>query len=67
MRSLARDKLSAVGAGRRVVAVDGRDGSGKTSFTANLVAWIQDRPVIIIHHVDNFLNPSHLRHAKGRA
>ena len=66
MRSLASDILSSIGPGRRIVAVDGIDGSGKTSFAANLVAEIQDRPVVIIH-VDDFLNPSPVRHAKGRA
>lgn len=66
MRSLASDILGAIGPGRRLVAVDGVDGSGKTSFAANLVTEIRDRPVIVIH-VDDFLNPSPVRHAKGRA
>ncbi|MHA7274670.1 nucleoside/nucleotide kinase family protein [Arthrobacter sp. TMT4-20] len=65
MRSLATDILSAIGPGRRFVAIDGVDGSGKTSFAANLVSEIQDRPVIVIH-ADNFLNPSAVRHSKGR-
>lgn len=30
------------------MAVDGVDGSGKTSFAANLVFEIQNRPVIVI-------------------
>ncbi|GAA1914109.1 uridine kinase [Arthrobacter gandavensis] len=66
MRSLATDILSTIGAGRRLMAVDGVDGSGKTSFAANLVSEIRNRPVIVIH-ADDFLNPSHLRHAKGRS
>ena len=66
MRLLATDILSAVGPGRRLVAVDGVDGSGKTTFAANLVSEIQNRPVIFIH-ADDFLNPSPVRHAKGRA
>ena len=66
MRSLATDILSAIGPGRRFVAIDGVDGSGKTSFAANLVFEIQNRPVIVIH-ADDFLNPSPVRHAKGRA
>jgi len=65
MGSLATDLLSAIGRGRRLVAVDGVDGSGKTSFAANLVNEIHGRPVIVIH-VDDFLNPSPVRHAKGR-
>ncbi|WP_256128142.1 uridine kinase [Arthrobacter sp. SDTb3-6] len=66
MRLLANDILGAITPGRRLVAVDGVDGSGKTSFASNLVNEIQDRPVIVIH-VDDFLNPSPVRHAKGRA
>lgn len=66
MRALAADILSAVGPGRAFVAVDGVDGSGKTSFAANLVFEIQNRPVIVIH-ADDFLNPSPVRHARGRA
>lgn len=66
MRSLANDILSAVGSGRRLVAIDGVDGSGKTSFDAKLASEIQNRPVIVIH-ADDFLNPSPVRHAKGRA
>lgn len=65
MRSLATDILRAIGQGRRFVAIDGVDGSGKTSFAANLVSEIQDRPVIVIH-ADDFLNPSAVRHSKGR-
>ncbi|MBG6192482.1 uridine kinase [Arthrobacter sp. CAN_A212] len=65
MRSLATDILSAVGRGRRFVAIDGVDGSGKTSFAANLVSEIQNRPVIVVH-ADDFLNPSAVRHSKGR-
>ncbi|PYI69791.1 uridine kinase [Arthrobacter livingstonensis] len=65
IRLLANDILGDIGPGRRLVAIDGVDGSGKTSFAANLAAVIRDRPVIVIH-VDNFLNPSPVRHAKGR-
>lgn len=66
MRLLGNDILRTVGPGRRLLAVDGVDGSGKTSFAANLAAEIRDRPVIVIH-VDDFLNPSSVRHAKGRS
>lgn len=64
MKSLAERVLDNVGPGRRLVAIDGVDGSGKTSFAANLIAEISERPVIIIH-VDNFLNPASIRHARG--
>jgi uridine kinase len=66
MRSLANNILDGIGPGRRLVAIDGVDGSGKTSFAASLVAEIRNRPVTVIH-ADDFLNPSSIRHAKGRA
>ncbi|PPB50293.1 uridine kinase [Arthrobacter pityocampae] len=47
------------------MAIDGVDGSGKTSFTASLAAEVRHRPVVIIH-VDNFLNTTRVRHARGR-
>ncbi|MFE6736711.1 uridine kinase [Microbacterium sp. NPDC057650] len=56
--------LGAVGVGR-LVAIDGVDGSGKTRFAANLAEHISQRPVIIIH-LDDFLNPARIRHARGR-
>ena len=65
MRSLAEDILTAMGPGGRFLGVDGVDGSGKTTFAAKLAAAIPDRAVIVIH-LDNFLNPSAIRHAKGR-
>ena len=65
MRSLANSILGILGPNGRLVAIDGVDGSGKTSFAANLAAEIHHRAVVIIH-ADNFLNPSPIRHAKGR-
>jgi uridine kinase len=65
MRALADDLFRALGREGRFVAVDGVDGSGKTSFTAALVAEFQDRPSIVIH-ADDFLNPSPVRYAQGR-
>jgi uridine kinase len=65
MQALATDILSAVGPGRRLIAIDGIDGSGKTSFAANVEAAIKDRPVIVIH-ADEFLNPQAIRYTKGR-
>ena len=61
---MATEVLNVLGPGRRLVAVDGVDGSGKTTFAAQLAAEVRDRPVIIIH-ADDFLNPSPVRHAKG--
>lgn len=65
MRSLATSILRGLGPGRRFVAVDGIDGSGKTTFATNLAAGIQSRPVIVIH-ADDYLNPAPIRHSKGR-
>ncbi len=65
MRVLADNILSTLGPEGRIVAIDGVDGSGKTSFTAKLAAEIHHRPVVIIH-ADDFLNPSRVRHARGR-
>ncbi len=47
------------------MAVDGVDGSGKSTFTATLSEHIQGRPVVIVH-VDDFLNPAAIRNARGR-
>ena len=51
--------------GSPLVAIDGVDGSGKTTFAKNLAAQLNARPVIVIH-VDDFLNPSEIRHRRGR-
>jgi uridine kinase len=52
--------------GRRVlVAIDGPDGAGKTTFAADLSAALEriGRPVVVIH-VDNFLNPRASRRSR---
>lgn len=54
--------LATVPASRAIVAIDG---SGKTTFTAALADLIDQRPVIVLH-VDDFLNPASVRHARGR-
>ena len=51
--------------GSPLVAIDGVDGSGKTTFAKNLAAQQNARPVIVIH-VDDFLNPPEIRHRRGR-
>lgn len=63
--SLLRRLVAPAESGRRILAVDGVDGSGKTRFATELAAQITDRAVVIIH-ADDFLNPSAVRHAKGR-
>lgn len=64
--SLANSLLSHLGRGRQLIAIDGVDGSGKSTFAAKLIAEILGRPTILIH-ADDFLNSSEIRHAKGRS
>ncbi|WP_218023327.1 uridine kinase [Nocardia altamirensis] len=47
------------------MAIDGVDGSGKSTFALKLVKHVRTRPAIVVH-ADSFLNPSSVRHAKGR-
>ena len=49
---------------RVLVAVDGVDGAGKTTF-ADRLALLLDRPVVRAS-ADDFLNPAVVRHARGR-
>lgn len=63
LRLLARE-IDRLGAGRILVAIDGVDGSGKTTFAADLAAALTGRPVIVIH-VDDFLNLRAVRHRRG--
>ncbi|WP_043806335.1 uridine kinase [Paenarthrobacter aurescens] len=64
LRSLAREIL-ALQKGRRLIAIDGVDGSGKSTFARDLAAVIHERPVLIIH-VDDFLHLREVRHRRGR-
>jgi uridine kinase len=67
MDSLARavDAVAALPARRRViVAVDGVDGSGKTTF-ADRLAPMLDRPAVRAS-VDDFHNPREVRYRRGR-
>ena len=50
---------------RSLVALDGVDGSGKTTFAVRLASLLSPRPVVTIH-LDDFLHPSNIRHARGR-
>ncbi len=65
LQFLAREIVE-LGEGRRLIGIDGADGSGKTTFTASLAASIRDRPVVTIH-LDDFLNLQEVRHRRGRA
>ncbi|EQM30457.1 hypothetical protein [Rhodococcus erythropolis] len=51
--------------GSPLVAIDGVDGSGKTTFAKSLTAQLNARKAIVIH-VDDFLNPPEIRHRRGR-
>ncbi len=49
---------------RTLVAVDGVDGAGKTTFADRLAPRL-DRPVVRASE-DDFLNPAAIRHRRGR-
>lgn len=58
--------MATVASGRRaLIAIDGVDGSGKTTFARALADHVGDRPTIVLH-ADDFLNVSAIRHARGR-
>lgn len=63
LQSLATEFL-ADEAGRILIAVDGVDGSGKSTFANDLAEVIRVRPVIVIH-ADDFLNLRAVRHRLG--
>jgi uridine kinase len=48
-----------------LVAVDGVDGSGKTTFAARLAEAYEGRPTLVVHE-DDFLNPRSVRYRLGR-
>lgn len=51
-----------------LVAVDGVDGSGKTTLADRLATEYRGRDrVAIVVHLDDFLNPRTIRYRKGRA
>ncbi|HAP89163.1 MAG TPA: uridine kinase [Arthrobacter bacterium] len=64
LRSLATEIL-ALENGRQLIAIDGVDGSGKSTFARDLAAVIHERPVLLIH-TDDFLNLREIRHRRGR-
>lgn len=58
--------LAAAPADRRaLVAIDGVGASGKSTFAEELARRVHSRPVLVLH-VDDFFNPSEVRHARGR-
>lgn len=56
---------AAARAGRALVAIDGVGASGKSTFAAALARRVDARTVVVLH-VDDFFNPSQVRHARGR-
>ena len=53
--------------GRTLMAIDGVDGSGKTSFADDLADLVRESGTKVIRiSFDNFLNPREVRHARGR-
>ncbi|MBW9206761.1 zeta toxin family protein [Mumia sp. zg.B17] len=50
-----------------LLAVDGMDGSGKTTFATALAASVtkEGRAAVVVHE-DDFLNPRRVRHHRGR-
>ncbi|MCT9868739.1 uridine kinase [Paenarthrobacter aurescens] len=64
LRFLAEEVLT-LGPTRQLIAIDGVDGSGKSTFAKDLAPAIKGRTVMTIH-VDDFLNPQEIRHRRGR-
>ncbi|WP_152365422.1 uridine kinase [Microlunatus speluncae] len=61
------DRVPPPGDGYTLVAIDGVDGSGKTTFAATVAARLrqQGRACLVIH-VDDFHRPRAERHRRGR-
>jgi uridine kinase len=54
--------------GRRLVAIDGVDGAGKTTFADRLVPMIEARGGSVVRAtVDGFHNPRSIRYRRGRS
>ena len=52
--------------GRTMVAIDGVDGAGTTTFAADLAEELTDSGLTVIRvSFDDFLNPAEVRHAQG--
>lgn len=64
LQSLAAE-IEAVNVARTLVAIDGVDGSGKSTFAEALSKFIVGKRSIVIH-ADDFLHLKSVRHKKGR-
>jgi len=65
MMLLLAGEMLQLGPGRRLIAIDGVDGSGKSTFARDLIPALKGRPVVTVH-VDDFLNAPEIRHRRGR-
>lgn len=55
-------------AGRTLVAIDGVDGAGKTTFADELAELLRESGIEVIRiSMDDYLNPQSVRYAQGRA
>lgn len=64
---LADELLAMHPAGRRIIAIDGVDGAGKTTFADALAPVLRDRGVRVVRaSVDGFHRPRAERYARGR-
>lgn len=53
--------------GRVLVAIDGVDGAGKTTFAEDLAALLRESGIEVIRiSLDDYLNPQNRRYAQGR-
>ncbi|UYN84012.1 MAG: uridine kinase [Microcella sp.] len=67
LAGLADEVLAHNPSGRRVLAIDGVDGAGKTTFADALAAVLRDRGVHVVRaSVDGFHRPRAERYARGR-
>lgn len=64
---IADEFLHNYGRGRTILAVDGRDGAGKTRFADELATTMRKRGAAVFRaSIDAFLRPRAERHARGR-
>ncbi|KRF31073.1 hypothetical protein [Yonghaparkia sp. Soil809] len=67
LEQLADDLQAAHPRGRALVAIDGVDGAGKTTFADAWAAVLRERGVHVLRAtLDDFLRPRAERHARGR-
>lgn len=65
IEAISKRILQTAPGSRAFIAVDGVDGSGKSTFAANLATLLRARPVVMLH-ADDFRHPTSKRYARGR-